>query len=187
MRRHYREIAILAVVLSQTAVAGMTYKDFRSLSSLHTNDVPLIGYTVWSISQAPTVSVSLVENMDPKASEKTMENLRGLSQSRATNAFDSLSFVDDPPQAQKHIFLHVVEGTREAPTLLLISRFGRALTSDKSEKRNRVSTVAANFKNWFSSFALPELRPNNKEEEELPTRRSTRTADPLRGTATGER
>ena len=117
MNRRILDIALVALAMSHSAIGGVTYEEFRSLhSSYDTNDVRLIGYTIWSISRAPTTSVSLVKNMDPEASQKTLKNLRGLAETRATNAFESLSFVDNPPQSQKHIFFHVVEGPGTHPS-----------------------------------------------------------------------
>lgn len=143
---------------------------YRTMDSyLNTNDVPLIGYTVWTISRMPTVSVALVRNADPTASEKTMKNISGLAEYRATNVVESFSFVDDPPQAQKHIFLHLIAGTREKPELLLIVRFGRALVRDEREEHKRATWISRDFLNSFMRFELPNLLAELDQDKRLPT------------------
>ena len=150
------------ILLSTVAQAGEVVwrfrGDYRSMESFYnTNDVPLLGYTAWSVTYEPTVEVTLIKNADQKASEKILQSIRALAQERATNTCEALHFVDKPPQTQKHIYLQSVSGTREKPELLLIARFGRALAKDEREEQRRADWIWHDFLESFKRYELHAL------------------------------
>lgn len=138
--------------------------NYRSMESYSgTNDVPLIGYTIWAVTYGTTTTVTLVENHDLQATEKKIDSIRKLAEQRASEPCEALHFVDNPRQAQKHIYLHPIVGTRDKPELLLIARFGRGLPQQNREEQRRADWVWNDFLNSFNQFELNSVLKKYRE------------------------